>query len=118
MWQLKPLSYWLQAKFSKAQCPKALESKVYKPLKVLYKPNKPCYHYGSKFYSIYLCEEYHALYYDYFHPKSNIPYSKPVKSESSSDFDKGKSKSFKFNSKTISKKGSNLCSQWILIRGY
>ena len=97
----------------KAQSPKTSESKVYKPLKVLYKPDKPCYHCGSKFHSIYVCEEYHALYYDYYQPKSNLPYRnmKPVKSESSSDSDKGKSKSAKYNAKLISKKGSNLC--WV-----
>ena len=57
-----------------------------------------------------MCEEYHVLYYDYYQPKSNLPYKnrKPVKSESSSDFDKGKSKSNKFNAKMISKKGFNL----------
>ena len=36
---------------------------------------------------------------------------KTVKSESSSDSDKGKSKYAKFNAKMISKKGSNLC--WV-----
>ena len=97
----------------KAQSPKTLEYKVYKPLKVLYKPDKPCYHCGSKFHSIYVCQEYHALYNDYYQPKSNLPYRnmKPVKSESSSDSDKGKSISAKYNAKIISKKGSNL--RWI-----
>ena len=49
----------------------------------------------------------------YYQPKSNLPYrnTKPVKLESSSNSDKGKSKSVKFNAKMISKKGSNLC--WV-----
>ena len=38
----------------KAQSPKASESKNSKPLNVLYKPEKPCYHCGSKFHSIYI----------------------------------------------------------------
>ena len=41
----------------KAQSPKALGSKNSKPLNVLYKPDKPCYHCGSKFHYIYVCEE-------------------------------------------------------------
>ena len=31
----------------KAQSPKASESKVFKPLNGLYKPDKPCYHCGQ-----------------------------------------------------------------------
>ena len=64
----------------KAQSPKNSESKAYKPLKIIYKPDKPYYHCGSKFHSIYECEEYHALYYYYYQPKSNLPYRdrKPV----------------------------------------
>ena len=108
-----PLAIHCNLSSPKAQSPKALESTNYKPLNVLYKPKKPCYHCGSKFHSIYVCEKYHALYYDYYQPKRNLPYGngKTVKSESSSYSDKGKSKSTKFNAKMISKKGSNLC--WV-----
>ena len=59
---------------SKGQSPKASYLKDSKPLKVLVKPDKPCYHCGSKLHSIYVCEEYHTLYYDYYQPKRKFSY--------------------------------------------
>ena len=98
----------------KAQSPKASDLKDSKPLKVLVKPDKPCYQCGSKLHSIYVCEEYHALYYDYYQPKRNIPYMnrKMSKLESNSDPDQGRSKFAPSNAKISGKKGSNLC--WVL----
>ena len=40
---------------------------------VFYKPQNPYFHYGSKWHSIYICEEYHSLYYKFYDhlPKFN-----------------------------------------------
>ena len=35
---------------------------------VNYKPQNPCSHYGSKWNSIYMCNEYHNLYYNNYEP--------------------------------------------------
>ena len=39
---------------------------------VNYKPQNPCSHYGSKWHSIFMCNEYHNLYHDNYKPLPNF----------------------------------------------
>ena len=56
------------------------KSKV-KNTSIRYKPQNPCFHYDSEWHSIYICKEYHSLYYDYYQLKPSL---KKVHSNSAS----------------------------------
>ena len=90
------------------------EPRFPKTQRIQYQPQNPCYHCGSSLHSIYMCKEYHELYYDYYSLKSETPsHRQDVKSESKTDSETG---SFKIKSSKpvvfkVSKKGSNQC--WI-----
>ena len=77
---------------------------------VRFKPQNPCFHYGSLWHSIYTCKEYHSLYYDYYEIKpslkkvSLIPSS--VNSDAKSDI-KSDMKHVSINSETKSAANAN-----------
>jgi hypothetical protein len=90
------------------------ESRFPKTQKIQYQPQNACYHCGSLLHSIYMCKDYHELYYDYYSLKSETPSHKQyVKSESKIDSETGsiKVKSSRPVVSKVSKKGSNQC--WI-----